>query len=205
MGASRDRWIDAKGLTQSPARKKSGEKMARRPTLTFRWERDELVIDKKDTMLAWNKYPYFSIYLTLAIRMEWVEYSSSANSYIQGRNLLMELKDPQGNLPNPVDDHIWGNAGWLFSTSHPMVVHEQSVHLSDVFNWRFVRLNEAFASMNPTVRVFQERAVFMYSDVVRSNLVGDTLTDLSPSPLIKNKRSGGTPTTSNFTLCVDPR
>ena len=129
-------------------------------------------------MLAWNKYPYFSIHLTLTIRMEWVEYSSEAHGYIRVRNLLMKLPDPQGNLPNPADDHIWGSARWSFSISHPLVVHGQGVYLSNVFNWRFVRLNETFASLNPTEKVLQERAVFVYSDVVRSNLVGDTLTDL---------------------------
>ena len=90
----------------------------------------------------------------------------------------MELPDPQGNLPNLADDHIWGNAGWSFSNSHPLVMHGRSVYLSNVFNWRFVHLNEAFASLNPTERILQERAVFVYSDMVRSNLVGDTLTDL---------------------------
>ena len=140
------------GLTQKALRKvppgKKWWENGKKTTLTFRWEGDELVIDNKDTMLAWNKYPYFSIHLTLAIRMEWVKYSSAANGYVQGRNLLMELQDPQGNLPKPADDHIWGNAGWSFS--HPLVVHGQGVYLSNVFNWRFVRLNEAFASLNPT-------------------------------------------------------
>ena len=93
----------------------------------------------------------------------------------------MELQDSLVGKPNPADDHIWGIAGWSFSSSRPMVVHGQSVHLSNVFNWRFVRLNEAFAALNPTMnpgeRETQERTVFVYSDVVRSNLVGDTLTD----------------------------
>ena len=90
----------------------------------------------------------------------------------------MELRNPRGNLPNPAGDHIWGNAGWSFFSLHPLVVQGQNVFVSNVFNWRFVRLNEAFASLNPSVRVIQERAVFVYFDLVRSNLVGDTLTDL---------------------------
>ena len=108
--------------------------------------------------------------------MGWVGYTE-AGGYQLGDNLLMELPDPQGNLPNPADDQIWGIAGWSFFSSHPMVVHDRSVYLSNVFNWRFVRLNEAFAAWNPHDSS-QERAVFVYSDVVRSNLVWDTLTDL---------------------------
>ena len=168
------------GLTQKALRKipprKTWWENGKKTTLTFRWDRDELVIDNKNTMHAWNKYPYFSINLTLALRMEWVGYTEGGG-YRRGDNLLMELQDPQGNLPNLADDHIWSNAGWSFSSSHPMVVHGQSVHLSNVFNWRFVRLNEAFAVWN-SHDLSQERAVFVYSDVVRSNLVGDTLTHL---------------------------
>ena len=134
------------GLTQKALRKvppgKKWWKNGKKTTLTFRWERDELAIDNKDTMLAWNKYPYFSINLTLALRMGWVE-KTGAGDYQMERNLLMELQDPQGDLPNPADDQIWDNAGWSFSSSHPMIVNGQSVYLSNGFNWRFARLNEA--------------------------------------------------------------
>ena len=95
--------------------------------------------------------------------MGWVEYTT-VDGYYLGRNLLMELQDPQGDVPNPADDHIWGSAGWSFSSSRPLVVHRQRVYLSNVFNWRFVRLNEAFAAWIPSVGEIQERVAFVYSD-----------------------------------------
>ena len=112
--------------------------------------------------------------------MGWVTFQESVehgSGYHIGENLLMELQDPLAILPDPADDSIWPNAGWTFSTLHPMVVRGQSVYLSNVFNWRFVRLNEAFAAWGQH-DVAHEKAVFVYSDVVRSNLMGDTMTDL---------------------------
>ena len=69
-------WIYRKidGLTQKTLRKvppgKKWWENGKKTTMTFRWKNEELVIDNKDTMLAWNKYPYFSINLTLALQMD---------------------------------------------------------------------------------------------------------------------------------------
>ena len=63
------------GLTQEALRKiphgKRWWEGDKKNTLTFRWEGNDLLIDNKDTMLDWNKYPYFSINLTVALRMGW--------------------------------------------------------------------------------------------------------------------------------------
>ena len=48
------------------------------------------------------------------------------------------------------------------------------------FNWWFVQLNDAYSALNsiPHDKLAVKRTLFVCSDVVRSNLVGDTMTDL---------------------------
>ena len=148
--------------------------------MTFRWKGNELVIDNQNTMLARDKVPYFAINKTLALRMGWIEEGdlpTTGSGFHLGRNLLMDLPDPQAAFPDPSADRIAGSTGWSFSREDPMNVHGQFLYLSNAFNWRLVRLNEAFAAWDQH-DAGHEKAVFVYSDVIRSNLVGDTMSDL---------------------------
>ena len=152
----------------------------KKTTMTFRWEGEDLLIDNENTMLTDDTLPYFSIDATVALRMGWIvrgDIQPTGSGYHLGNNLLMELPDPQATIPDPSTDRIDPVTGWSFARQYAMNVHDGRMYLSNAFNWRFVRLNEAFAAWDQHDAV-HEKAVFVYSDVVRSNLMGDTMTNL---------------------------
>ena len=171
-------------LTQSLYRKMPHGKRwwheGKKTTMTFRWKGNQLVLDNQNTLLARDIVPYFGIYKTLALRMGWIEEGdlmTTGDGYHLGKNLLVDLPDPQAAFPDPSDDRIAGITGWSFSRVDPMNVYGQFLYLSNAFNWRFARLNEAMAVWDQH-DAEHEKAVFVYSDVICSNLVGDTMSDL---------------------------
>ena len=150
----------------------------RRPT--FHWEGEDVVLERKDLNVIGNnsgKNVDFRVEEVLALRMGWLE-KSIGGTYKLGLNLKYSLyhKTAKKATKGPVTELAVGRL-WI--------VESASLVLSFVLDWPFTNLNKAFqAAVKHT-----SRTLLVYSDVVDSNVVGD-----SEHPLIQEvhyNRDGG--------------
>ena len=152
---------------------------------TFRWEGEVLVLEKKDINVLGNRgdvnidnnIVQVRLDEQLAFRMGWLEKAGDGSPQL-GPNLVYEIYDKStGKMTRVGATEVKGRL-WM--------VDSGTLVLSFTFDWRFVNLNDAFQ----TAVSLNSRTLLVYSDVVSSNVMGD-----SEHPLIReviyHRRRGG--------------
>ena len=142
----------------------------------FRWEGEDLLIDNSEVYYE-GKFinpspPYLSIHETLARKMGWLEKDEDGDVYSLGANIQKELlndavpsekkMDYDSRLENKAKQPVFWN------------VEKDHFYLSGVCNWRLLNVNFAFQSLVG----HKARTLLVYSDLVRSSIVGNRVTDL---------------------------
>ena len=124
----------------------------RRHDITFRWEGEDLILD--NSLLE----PHAVMPEVQFYDLGWLKRSSNG-TLVLGPNLKPELHTYV--KPGMVDVRGWRVAQGVLA-------------LSPTVNWRFINLNKAFQTMvGSTVR-----PLLVYSDVCRSGVVGNQMTDV---------------------------
>ena len=162
-------------------------------TATFVWKGDDLLLDNTHVFKSGIMWKYFAWVTELAFHMGWLTRTVSygpfqPGHYKKGPNLLMEAIDKHAPVPDYTAESfrdgsvfqsepngfstrtgpvalVTEGAGWSISynNAHFMV-------MAKAFNWRFVRLNEAFSKFKNTPLAMQqiERPLFVYVNLTES-------------------------------------
>ena len=157
----------------------------------FRWEGDDLILDNSDTFLdAENasrpnrERPEVIFGTKLVEAMKWLTREDKVSYYTMKGNLMTEAdvihKDVKKDwtIPSvPVDERYgsWTEI-WKYSND--------GLQLSSYCNWRFINLDEsyreAFRGVSETALVSAppRGPMYLYSNVGRSTIMGNRVTDL---------------------------
>ena len=147
----------------------------KRTYIKFKWDGEDLVTDNENIVRHGADVPALLINVDLAMKMGWLQKSSSG--YVLGLNLQLEFFNDE--IPNLSvrDGDVIGSNGvpvfWKVVTFSSRGV--KYLRLSIHSNWRFMNLNEAFEAV---VVGNKSRSLLVYSDVARSGVVGNQVTDL---------------------------
>jgi len=145
----------------------------KRTYVKFKWEGDELVTDNENTYRPVTHFPTFHVNVELALKMGWLKKNSSG--YELGPNLQLELFDdvvPDISVVGDVHDKEGSPVFWGVITDTGG--NGDFLKLSIFCNWHFLNLNKAFE----VVVGSSSRSLFVYSDVCRSGVVGNQVTDV---------------------------
>ena len=172
-----------------------------RTSATFHWEGDDLILDNTEVLRSGVMWKYFGWVFELAVHMGWLtvtvaEQPTRPGHYKKGPNLLMEPVDPKASaadykLETFKDGSVFPSYPNDFSHGPVAVVTEgqgwtslyqgaQFMVMAKAFNWRFVRLNEAFAKFKDTPLAVQpiERPLFVYVNLVESQWLEESYDEL---------------------------
>ena len=144
---------------------------------TFRWEGETMILERKKVAdvgsLSHGKMT-FCIDIDLAQKMGWIEQRtvtallSSVKIWVLGVNLDMDLHEKdQKRLYRQLVTELPKKSDWA---PNYWEVKENKLWLSQTVEWRFLHLNHAFNRMSTQ----PSRTMLVYSDVVSSNIVGDS-------------------------------
>ena len=170
-------------------------------TATFVWKADDLLLDNTNVFKSGVMWKYFGWVTELAFHMGWLTVTVPGEPYQPGHykkgpNLLMEAIDPHAPAPdykaeNFRDGSVFPSYPNGFTHGPVCVVTEgqgwpvfyQGAHfmvMAKAFNWRFVRLNEAFAKLKNTPLAVQpiERPLFVYVNLVESQWLEESYDEL---------------------------
>jgi len=144
----------------------------KRTYVRFKWEGEDLVTDNENVLRPIKDMPALHINVALACKMGWLEKNGSG--YNLGPNLQSEFfKDEIPNIGVVGDLHDSDGLP-VFWTVTTYSTGSSYLKLSIYCNWRFLNLNKAFE----VVVGNRSRSLFVYSDVARSGVVGNQVTDL---------------------------
>ena len=145
----------------------------RRTYVAFKWEGEDLVTDNKDIVRPRTLRPALRFNVDLALKMGWLK--KDGNSYVLGPNLRIEFVDdaiPDIRREGDLVDSDGNRVFFLVEKDTPRT--SDFLRLSIFCNWRFMNLNKAFE----TVVGSSSRSLFVYSNVGRSGVVGNQVTDV---------------------------
>ena len=188
-------WSEGAGGSESTVER------TERTTATFAWDGDDLILDNTEVFKSGIMWKYFGWVYELALHMGWLKITVDGppflpGHYEKGDNLIMEPIDPKAPMPdygqeqfrdgsvfqeypNDFSDGpvqlVTEGVGWsvLYQGAHFMV-------MAKAFNWRFVRLNDAFAKLKQTPLAVQtiERPLFVYVNLVESQWLEESYDEL---------------------------
>jgi len=146
----------------------------KRTYIRFKWEGEDLVTDNENTVRSGADLPSLLINVDLALKMGWLQKNSSG--YVLGLNLQLEFFNDEIPKLSAVNGDVFGSDGvpvfWKVVAFSSGGV--EYLRLSIHSNWRFMNLNEAFR----TVEGNKSRSLFIYSNVCKSGVVGNQVTDV---------------------------
>ena len=165
--------------------------------VTLRWEGDDLVLDNTHVFISGVQWKYFGFVFQLAQHMGWLTTNPGLDRFTPGHchrgpNLLLEPFDKAAPRRDYTQEsfHDWSifqeypndfahgpvaivteGQGWsvVYQGAHFMV-------LAKAFNWRFIRINEAFEKLRTTPLAVQtiESPLFVYVNLVESEWLEDS-------------------------------
>ena len=144
----------------------------KRTYVKFVWEGEDLIIGNKETVIRSSELgdrPAFYFNEALAKKMGWIVWHEGLAQYQLGPNIQQEFDQdtiPTLSLVTADVFHEGNPAFWTVATGF--------MRLSLFCNWRFLNINQAFQDLIGS----SERSLFVYSDVGRSSVVGNQVTDL---------------------------
>ena len=144
----------------------------KRTYVKFKWEGEDLVTDNKDILRPYSDQPALWFNVALAEKLGWIK--KDGDNYSLGPNLQIEFfedKIPDIGVVSDLHDDDGFPVFW--SVSLP-IKGQKYLKLSIYCNWRFLNLNKAFEVLVGS----SSRSLFVYSDVARSGVVGNQVTDL---------------------------
>ena len=156
-------------------------------------ENGEMVIDNSRTTLDLGEsgsrhFPAVRIGLELAMKMKWIEFRQlddrAESQHLLGPNLLKTF--PKGKMPRPIDipPEMVGVAPFKYVNYEKLYykTDENYLYLSVYANWVFLDLDrsfdEAFGDHSHVNHVVPKRPLNVYSNVGKSVITGDNVTDL---------------------------
>ena len=135
-------------------------------------------VDVKLTKYSGTYYPTFHIKSELAVAMGWFVHKGGKNFGL-GPNLILEI--PDGTVPNPIDlASPSATKFWDYGSMSGLI------DLSMTCNWRFTNVNKTLERVVSA----HKRPLFIYSDVGRSSVVGNQVTDLLREVSYKREGKG---------------
>ena len=153
----------------------------------FRWEGDDLILDNSDTFLdeetnkrANRKRPEVVFGTKLVEAMKWITHDGESSSFFKMEGNLMTEADA---ISSDVKKD-WTYVDRYRSWSDIWNYASEGLQLSSYCNWRFINLDEsyrkAFGGVNETVLVSAppRGPMYLYSNVGRSTIMGNRVTDL---------------------------
>ena len=157
----------------------------------FHWEGDDSILDKKDVVVA--KQIAIKIHTTFAHKMGGLV-KKKDGAWILGPNLTYllhgewDIKLSNGSTNKVKGLHQETTALSKVSGAHsPMIlVNDGWLELTLTVDWKFQNLRQTFSDAVGT----SSRTLMVYSDVLRSNLVGDTKHPLLREVVYKRDGSG---------------
>ena len=178
----------------------SSATVRRRRAPKFKWDGDDLILDNSETWLG-LKWMYFGFLVELGLNMNWIVDSGSSVDYEKGDNMLIEAKDATSAKPNYMIDGFndGGDDGTAnfphnasspnyFLAGKPFTATTESLAdtdgalflvFSDYFNWRFVRLNEAFDKFRTKAALQTvERPLYLMVDLIETEWVDGAYDEL---------------------------
>ena len=166
--------------SSSPRLGNDYEISGKRTYIKFKWECNctELVTDNEDTDK--DTYPNLYIDKKFAEKMGWiVPHWKNTSTLILGPNLL--IKHFTDVIPDgTVGTHDVKEGAY----KRFWKVDGNSIRLSNQCDWRFINLDAAFKN----VLSFPRYTIFVYSDVAKSSVVGNQVTDMLRE--VKGERKG---------------
>ena len=132
--------------------------------VTFRWEEEDAVMERKTLRDIHSADIRFSIQKHVALRLGRLTRMKDG-TYNLGHNLEYSLYDKDAQKMTQVSSTEW-------PTNHLWSVPSRSddkLVLSQMVEWKFRNLNKAFEQAVTQM----SRTLLLYSDVVNSNIVGD--------------------------------
>ena len=142
----------------------------------YRWEGDDLILDNSNTFLnqsGTRKRPEVLFGTKLVEAMNWIVKGSDGYYYTRG-NLRNETDEVKTST-----NMDWSYVGQYRTWSELFGYTNEGLHLSSYCNWRFVYLYEAYhKAFGMSVSNKPRRPMYLYSNVGRSMIVGNQITDL---------------------------
>ena len=157
----------------------------------FRWEGDELILDNSDTFLdaetasrAKRNRPDVIFGKKLVEAMKWLKREDKFSNYEMRGNLMTEAdvisKDVRKDWTIPQGPVVERYGSWTDIWQYT----DDGLQLSSYCNWRFINLDEsyreAFGGVSETALVSTppRGPMYLYSNVGRSTIMGNRVTDL---------------------------
>ena len=168
----------------------------RRRAPKFKWDGDDLILDNSET---WRglKWKYFGFLAELGMNMGWIVYKGSLIDYNRGENMLIELLGEKDTKPNIATESFYdggeqdfpdtsGGADYFatnpfeaVSLRPPLGGEGSFLIFSDHYNWRFVRLNEAFDKFRTEAALRTvERPLYVFIDLIETQWVDGAYNEL---------------------------
>ena len=152
----------------------------------FRWEGEDLILDNSDTFLdeetgrrVNRERPEVVFGTKLVEAMKWITHKGGDSFYMIEGNLMTEAdyisKDVKKDWTHVDLYRSWTDI-WNYAS--------EGLHLGSYCNWRFINLDEsyrkAFGGVSETVIVSAppRGPMYLYSNVGRSTIMGNRVTDL---------------------------
>ena len=169
--------------------------------VTLRWEGDDLVLDNMHVFISGVQWKYFRFVFELAQHMGWLMTNPGLDRftprhYHRGPNMLLVPIDEEAPKADYTQESF--HDGSIFQEYPNDFAHDpvaivtegqrwsiayQGAHfmvLAKAFNWRFVRINEAFEKFKKTPLAAQtiERPLFVYVNLVESQWLENSYDEL---------------------------
>ena len=140
----------------------------RKTAMTFQWDGEDLLMDNMDTLTESVKWMYFGITLKFSLNMGWIQYRTADENeldhVVQGPNLLLVPKDKKGPKADLTGEQFYdgsilqeypngfhkGPVMWVVESQGWKTLDDgvRFMVLSNVYHWRFVRMNDASAQFH---------------------------------------------------------
>ena len=158
------------------------DRLGNKTTFTFYWDGEDLVLDnsellqKKGFKISFNKI--------FAEKMGWIYESNK--TYVMGPNMNREFYSRIAPLPSDLSDKPENHPHYFkIKKLNKEDENENLLTLNTACSWRFRNLNSAFQSLLGQTKI---QSMLVYSDLVKSSMVGNFKTDLLRE--IKYERTG---------------
>ena len=153
----------------------------KKTVFSFCWEGEDMVLD--NGQLLTGKGYKISFNKIFAEKMGWI--SEINNRYVIGPNMNRRFYSRIAPLPSDLGDASKFPHYFKLEKLNKEDADENLLTLSTACGWRFRNINAAFQSLLGQTQV---QSMFVYSDLVKSSMVGDFETDLLRE--IKYERTG---------------
>ena len=185
-------WTDSQGTTHT-----------KKTVASFRWDGDDLILDNTEVFISGIMWKYFGWVFELAMNMRWLETvpglpPSVPTRYAKGPNMQMVAVDPKGPWPAYMQERFRetsafpGHADSFEDGRLPVTIIREgsgwtSVNqralfmiMAKAFNWRFVRLNEAFERFkhSPVALQSVERPLCIMVDLIETGWLNNVYDEI---------------------------